>query len=71
MDWPSQSPDANSIKSVWAIIKVKLSEKKIFTLKQLVGHVREIWRFLPETIAENLMESMPRRCQIIIDNKGD
>lgn len=71
LDWPSQSPDANPIENVWAAMKAKLREKRVFNLKQLSRHLREIWRSLPETMAENLVESMPRRCQAILDNKGD
>jgi len=68
LDWPSQSPDTNPIENVWALMKFKLREKKIWTTKQLT---RLIWRSLSEDYALKLVESMPRRCQSIIDNGGD
>ncbi|CAK9833697.1 Transposable element Tcb2 transposase [Anthophora retusa] len=71
LDWPSQSPDANPIENVWAAMKVKLREKRVYNVKQLTRHIRQIWRSLPEIMAENLAESMPKRCQAIIDNDGD
>lgn len=71
LDWPSQSPDANPIENVWALIKFKLRGKKIWTVKQLIRQIRLIWRFLSEDYAVTLVESMPRRCQSIIDNGGD
>ena len=71
LDWPSQSPDANPIKNVWAYIKQKLRGKRAFTLKQLCREIQRIWRALPLEYAENLVDSMPRRCQAIIDAGGD
>lgn len=71
LDWPSQSPDANPIENVWALIKHKLRGKRVFNLKQLSREIRRIWKALPLEYAKNLVESMPRRCQAIIDAGGD
>lgn len=71
LDWPSQSPDANPIENVWAYIKQKLRGRRTYTLKQLSYEIRRIWRSLPLEYAVKLVESMPRRCQAIIDAGGD
>lgn len=71
LDWPSQSPDANPIENVWSVIKRKLAGKRVFTLTQLSRKIREIWRSLPIEYAEKLVESMPNRCQAILNNNGD
>lgn len=71
LDWPSQSPDANPIENVWAYIKHRLRGKRTYTLKQLSREIRRIWKALPLEYAVNLIESMPRRCQAIIDAGGD
>lgn len=71
LDWPSQSPDANPIENVWAYLKHKLRGKRVCTLKQLTRQIRLIWRSLPNEYAVNLVESMPRRCQAIINAGGD
>jgi len=69
MNWPASSPDANPIENVWSYMKHKLREKFIFTLRQLSTRIKKIWRSLSRE--QNLVESMPRRCQAIIDNGGD
>ena len=66
-----QSSDANPIKHVWSVLKRKLAEKRVFTLKQLSQEIRKIWQELPTDHAEKLVERMPKRCQAILDNDGD
>lgn len=71
LDWPSQSPDANPIENVWALMKLKLRGKKTLTAAELIRNLKAIWKSLSREYAENLVESMPRRCQAIMDNGGD
>lgn len=71
LDWPSQSPDANPIENVWALMKLKLRGKKSLTAAELTRNLKAIWRSLSREYAEKLVESMPRRCQAIMDNGGD
>nr|XP_031847715.1 uncharacterized protein LOC116433609 [Nomia melanderi] len=71
LDWPSQSPDANPIENVWAIMKIKLRGKKHNTIKKLIRQIRLVWRSLSRDYAITLVESMPRRCKLIIDNGSD
>ncbi|CAK9829647.1 Transposable element Tcb2 transposase [Anthophora retusa] len=71
LDWPSQSPDANPIENVWALMKQKLQGKRLHSVKSLSNQIRQIWRSLPVSYAERLVESMPKRCEAIIANAGD
>ena len=71
LDWPSQSPDANAIENVWSVVKRKLAGKRAITLEQFSRRIKELWRSLLTEYAEKLVESMPRRCKAIIQNKGD
>lgn len=71
LDWPSQSPDANPIENVWALMKFKLRGKKMWNVKQLIRQIRLIWRSLSPDYAIKLVENMPRRCQAIINSGGD
>lgn len=71
LDWPSQSPDANPIENVWALMKNQLQGTPIFNFKSLCRKLRQIWRSLPAEYARKLVENMPRRCEAILENNGD
>lgn len=71
MEWPAMSPDANPIENVWSYIKMRLRGKPVYTEKQLSYQIKKIWRSLPQEYAENLVKSMEKRCQAIINNDGD
>lgn len=60
LDWSSQSPDANSTENLWAFMKFKLREKKIWTIKQLFRQIWFIWRSLSPDYAIKLVESILR-----------
>lgn len=47
-------------------MKQKLHRRQVFTVKQLLRQIRQIWRSLPHQYAVNLVQSMPRSCQSII-----
>lgn len=71
LDWPSQSPDANPIENVWAVMKFKLKKYKIKNQKHLARILKKIWSELRQEYAVNLVESMDSRCTAIIENGGD
>ena len=72
MEWPSQSPDLNPIENAWSFIKRKLRhrEKKPSSHQDLYQQIFEIWREFPSRILINLIESMPRRVQMVIRARG-
>ena len=65
------SPDANPIENVWSYMKMKLKGKPVYTVEQLSFQIKKIWRSLPKKYADNLVESMEKRCHAIINNGGD
>ena len=71
MDCPASSPEANTIDNVWGVLKAKLQGKRLYNLAQLTQLVGELWRGLSATYAKKLVESVPERCQAIIENDGD
>jgi len=72
MDWPSQSPDLNPIENLWGYIKKKLRKRtnKPSSFNQLFDFILEEWNAVPSQILVNLIESMPRRIEAVIKNKG-
>jgi hypothetical protein len=68
IDWPGNSPDLNPIENVWSWMKMQqLRCSKAKNLKELQREVTELWVLK----LDNLVESMPRRLQDIIDREGN
>jgi transposase len=71
LPWPAQSPDQNCIENAWGVLRIKVSNRKPKSLKQLRDAVKEEWGMLKKEYASNLVNSMPRRVQAVIDSGGD
>jgi transposase len=69
--WPSNSPDLNPIENLWGIIKRNVEERKPKNLEELQVFMTEEWDRIPSEVYKNLIDTMPARCQQIIDVEGD
>ena len=69
-DWPSMSPDLNSMEHLWVILKRKLEVCKVSNIRQLRDAVMEEWNIIPVATSEALVNSMPRRGKAVPDNDG-
>ena len=67
IDWPSMSPDLNSIENVWKLLKMNLARKNLRTYKSLVFAIKKEWKAFSKDRTTNLVPSMKNR----ISNKGD
>lgn len=66
LDWPSQSPDLNPIENVWGHLKDKLAS----SLDHLFELVKQAWAEVDVNYLQKLVQSMPRRCKVVIKAKG-
>src|SRR5699024_1137419 len=71
ISWPSFSPDLNPIEMVWNWMKDwiqnKYHEDKELSYDQLA---RAAWDDIPGEFFEELIQTMPARCQAVIDAGG-
>ena len=71
--WPAQSPDLNLIEHVWSELARKLRRRKNFihNTEDLRRELLLAWENIDVEFTAKLIESMTRRCQAVIDSKGD
>lgn len=71
LDWPAQSPDLNPIENLWNRISNIISRKKPTTKVTLIESLIDAWHHcITRDELEKLVNSMPKRCQLVIKNKG-
>jgi transposase len=71
--WPPFSPDLNAIESVWNWMKQWIQDRYddgLVDSQPIRGALQEAWDALPETYLQELLDSMPARCQAVINAEG-
>ena len=71
--WPAQSPDLNPIEHLWDVLerKVRKHDPHPKNLTELMIILKEEWNKIEPEVLTNLVESMPRRVQAVIDSHGN
>jgi len=72
LDWPAQSPDLNPIEHLWNHVKKRLRQYSHppSSLHDLWDRLVFEWDNIPSEVCQNLISSMPRRCEAVIKAKG-
>ena len=80
MEWPSNSPDMNPIKNLWALLKMELHKRypdtatlrgPSYTIQQkLRERLMEVRWDIGEEVLDHLIDSMPSRVQALIEADG-
>uniref|UniRef100_A0A8R1HM44 Tc1-like transposase DDE domain-containing protein n=1 Tax=Caenorhabditis japonica TaxID=281687 RepID=A0A8R1HM44_CAEJA len=70
LDWPSQSPDLNPIEQLWEELERQLAGVRASNADEKFAQLEAAWKAIPLSVVHALRDSMPRRCQAVIDAKG-
>jgi len=71
MDFPPYSPDLNIIENVWNDMARRVEKRPASTMEQLQDIVAEEWEATSVEFIKTLINSMPARCQAVIDVNGE
>lgn len=74
LPWAAKSPDMNPLENIWGIMVTKMQKQNVIPLNKnhLWSLIEETWESLAEShnLTTNLIDSMPRRMQEVINNNG-
>nr|CDJ80778.1 similar to transposase homolog [Haemonchus contortus] len=68
--WPSQSPDLNPIENLWERLEHHVKGLRARNEHEKFIQLKTAWENIPQEEIDKLIESMPRRCQAVIDARG-
>lgn len=71
LDFPPYSPDLNPIENLWADLARRVEQYQCASMEELQDRVAEEWKDTSVAFLRELVQSMPARCQAVIDAKGD
>ena len=70
--WPSCSPDLSPIEHLWDILGKRIKARNVLpeTLQDLQRALLHEWGEIDQQVIRNLIQSIPRRMQAVIDARG-
>jgi transposase len=71
LNWPSRSPDMNPIENISGIMAKEINDRVLpQNREELVQSIANTWHQIPREYVEEVVLSMPRRLQKVIDADG-
>ena len=70
LDWPSNSPDINPIENLWHELKKLIKLEQVKKKTDLHEALIRCWKKITPEYCNKLVESMPRRIDQLVKNKG-
>ncbi len=70
LEWPSQSPDLNTIEHLWRDLKMAVQQRLPSNLTELERICKEEWQRIPKSRCEKLVASFPKRLMAVFNKKG-
>lgn len=67
---PAQSPDLNVIENLWSILEKNIRKHNISNKSDLKAALVEEWEKITPEVTKKLVESIPKRLKIIVNQKG-
>ena len=70
LDWPSQSPDLNTIEHIWAHMKTQIRGKNFNSKEELKKDITRVWNNIPKDLIVKVVNSVPKRVVEVVKSKG-
>src|SRR4029077_2615 len=71
IEFPPYSPDLNPTENLWNDLARRVETQQADTEEQLQDIAAEEWAATPTDLLTKLAHSMPTRCELVIEAKGD
>ncbi|KAJ3424992.1 transposable element-related [Anaeramoeba flamelloides] len=68
--WPPNSPDLNPIEILWSIMDKRLKNVQPSNEEEFILEIIRVWEGITWEIIENLVTSMTKRIDLVIDHEG-
>ena len=69
--FPAQSADINPIENLWCELDQAIKQKKPSNQNELFQVIEDGWKNILQCKLEKLVESMPKRINAVVTNKGN
>jgi transposase len=70
LEFPSRSPDLNSIENLWKHLKASIANQKPTSKAELIETIKREWKKISSRSCEKLVNNMPQRVAAVLKAKG-